>query len=59
MALKDFLVTEELVQHMKAAFPVKPYEPGMELAVIAHNEGTQKPIRHLELILQKRNARGR
>jgi len=59
MAMKDLLITEELVTHMQAAFPVEPYKPGMSLAEVAFAEGTQKPIRHLELILQKRNARGR
>ena len=59
MAMKDLLITEELVNHMRAAFPPVPFKPGMSLAEVAFSEGTQKPIRHLEIILQKRNARGR
>lgn len=59
MAMKDLLITEELVNHMRAAFPEEPYKPGMTLDEVAYAAGQQKPIRHLELILQKRNARGR
>ncbi len=59
MAPKDILITEDLVDHMKAAFPLKPYQPGMPLDEVAFNQGTQEPIHHLERLLRKRNARGR
>ena len=59
MAMKDLLITEELVAHMRAAFQPEPYTPGMTLDEVAYNEGTQAPIRHLEIILQKRIARSR
>jgi len=56
---QNLLITEELVDYMKAAFPPEPYEPGMTLAEIAFAEGKQKPIQRLEQLLRKRNARGR
>ncbi len=56
---KNLLVTEDLIDHMKAAFPPKPYSPGMLLEEIAFNQGTQLPIEHLEYLLRKRNARAR
>ena len=59
MTLQQLLITEELVNHMKAAFPPKPYTPGMSLEEVAYAEGTQAPIQRLERLLQKRNARGR
>jgi len=59
MTAKQLLITEDLVDHMKAAFPPKPYTPGMSLEEIAYAQGTQEPIHRLEQLLQKRNARGR
>ena len=56
MAIKDLLITSELVDHMKAAFPVVTYKPGMPLEEVAFAAGTQAPIQHLEIILQKRIA---
>ena len=59
MALQNLLLNEDLIDHMKAAFPPKPYVPGMSLDEVAYNQGTQAPIEHLEHLLRKRNARGR
>ena len=59
MAIRDLLITQELVDHMKAAFPPTDYKPGMPLDEVAFNAGKQEPIRHLEIILQKRIARSR
>ena len=59
MELKSLLITEELVDHMKAAYPPKPYAPGMSLDEVAFNQGSQAPIEHLEHLLRKRNARSR
>jgi len=59
MAPKNILITEDLVNYMKAAFPPKHYQPGMPLDEVAFNQGTQEPIHHLEQLLRKRNARGR
>lgn len=59
MATKNLLLNEDLIDHMRAAFPPKPYAPGMLLEEVAFNQGTQAPIEHLEQLLRKRNARGR
>jgi len=59
MAPKQLLITEDLVNHMKAAFPPLPYSPGMTLEELAYAQGTQEPIIRLEQMLQQRNARGR
>ena len=59
MAIREFLINEELLNHMKAAFPPKPYTPGMSLDEVAFNQGSQAPIEHLERLLRKKNARGR
>jgi hypothetical protein len=59
MAIKDLLITSELVDHMKAAFPSVTYKPGMSLEEVAFAAGAQAPIQHLEIILQKRIARSR
>ena len=59
MPKKDILITEDLVEYMRAAFQPKPYTPGMTLEEVAFAAGTQEPIDRLELLLQKRNARGR
>ena len=59
MPLKDLLITSELVDHMKAAFQPVTYKPGMTLEEVAFAAGTQAPIQHLEIILQKRIARSR
>ena len=56
---KNLLITEDLIDHLKAAFPVKSYTPGMTLEAVAHNAGTQEPITRLERLLKQRNERGR
>jgi len=59
MAPKNLLITEDLIEHLKAAFPLKPYEPGMALEEVAYNQGTQAPIDRLEHLLQMKTARGK
>ena len=59
MAIKDLLITQELVDHMKAAFQPVTYKPGMTLDEVAWNAAKQEPIQHLERLLQKRIARSR
>ena len=59
MSHKNLLITEELVDHMKAAFPPKPYTPGTSLDEVAYAEGTQAPIHRLEQLLSMKTARGR
>ena len=59
MAQPNLLITEELIDHLKAAFPPKAYTPGMTLEEVAHAAGTQEPIIRLERLLHQRNKRGR
>lgn len=56
---KNLLITEDLINHLKAAFPLVPYAPGSTLESIAFNQGTQEPIIRLERLLKQRNERGR
>ncbi len=52
-------ITEDLVTHMRAAFPPMHYKPGMSLEEVAFAQGTQEPIIRLEQLLHQRNKRGR